>query len=72
MIAGVITAELLEDYRGRDRVLTLQYEADGKPIHVVWAIWERRQAILVTGYRSTSPSIRLMLSLTLSYNRIIH
>lgn len=51
LIAGITTAELVEDYRTRDRVLVLQYEANGTPIHVVWAMSERRQAALVTAYR---------------------
>ena len=56
VIAGVADATAVEDYPDRDRgpsVLALQYDADGGPIHVVWAIpaGERRPAILVTAYR---------------------
>jgi len=55
-LAGIASAELIEDYPDRARgpsVLTLQYEANGRPIHVVWAIpaGERRPAVLVTAYR---------------------
>jgi len=46
----------IEDYPDRFRgrsVLALQHDADGHPIHVVWAIpvGERRPAVLVTAYR---------------------
>ena len=52
VVAGITTAELVKDYRTRDRVLAVQYGADGRPIHVVWAISaRRRQAVLVTAYR---------------------
>ena len=52
VVAGIVSAELVEDYRIRDRVLALQYEADGTPIHVVWAVsTEPQQAVLVTAYR---------------------
>jgi len=37
VVAGITTAELVKDYRTRDRVLAVQYGADGRPIHVVWA-----------------------------------
>jgi hypothetical protein len=55
-IDGITTAVLVEDYRDRHRgpsVLTLQHDASGRPIHVVWAVSidERRPAILVTAYR---------------------
>ena len=50
-MAGITTAELVEEYRARERVLALQYEANGRPIHVVWAMSERRHAVLVTAYR---------------------
>jgi uncharacterized protein DUF4258 len=50
--AGITAAEAVEDYRTRDRVLALQHEANGRPIHVVWAISaDRRRAVLVTAYR---------------------
>lgn len=54
--AGMATAVLVEEYRTRDRgpsVLTLQEDASGRPIHVVWALPEneRRPAVLVTAYR---------------------
>jgi hypothetical protein len=55
-IAGIATAVPIEDYPDRKRgpsVLALQHDADGRAIHVVWAIpaGERRPAILVTSYR---------------------
>jgi len=51
VILGITTAEPVEEYRSRERVLALQYEADGKPLHVIWAVSEWRQAVLVTAYR---------------------
>jgi hypothetical protein len=53
---GIASAELIEDYPNRVRgpsVLTLQVDARGRPIHVVWALpaGERRPAVLVTAYR---------------------
>jgi hypothetical protein len=56
VIAGVAAATVVEDYRDRIRgpsVLALQHDADGRAIHVVWAVppGERRPAILVTAYR---------------------
>jgi uncharacterized protein DUF4258 len=51
VIAGITTADLVEEYRARERVLALQYGANGRPIHAVWALSERRQAVLVTAYR---------------------
>ena len=51
VVFGITTAEIVEDYRARDRVLALQYDAGGKPVHVIWAVSERRQAVLVTAYR---------------------
>jgi hypothetical protein len=55
-IEGIVTAVAIEDYPDRIRgpsVLTLQHDAEGRPIHVVWAIpaGERRPAVLVTAYR---------------------
>ena len=55
-VAGIATAVLVEDYPDRFRgpsILTLQHDANGRPIHVVWAIRadERRPAVLVTAYR---------------------
>jgi Domain of unknown function (DUF4258) len=55
-VAGVASAVLVEDYPTRFRgpgVLTLQYDGDDRPIHVVWALPadERRPAVLVTAYR---------------------
>jgi Domain of unknown function (DUF4258) len=53
---SVASAVLVEDYPDRARgpsVLTLQYDASGQPIHVVWALpaGVRRPAVLVTAYR---------------------
>ena len=47
---------MVEDYPDRFRgpsVLTLQYDGNGRPFHVVWALpaIERRPAVLVTAYR---------------------
>lgn len=55
-IAGVLTAKLIEDYPDRARgpsMLTLQRDANGQPLHVVWAIpvGEGGPAVLVTAYR---------------------
>jgi len=55
-VSGITAAVLVEKYPERFRgpsVLTLQHDANGHPIHVVWAIPadERRPAILVTAYR---------------------
>jgi hypothetical protein len=56
VVAGVTTAVLVEEYSDRFRgpgVLSLQHDAAGRPIHVVWALPadERRPAVLVTAYR---------------------
>ena len=56
VIAGTATAVAVEDYPDRLRgpsVLALQRDADGRPVHVVWAIpaGDRRPAVLVTAYR---------------------
>jgi hypothetical protein len=55
-VAGILTAKAIEDYPDRVRgpsVLTLQRDASGRPIHVVWAIpaGEIGPAVLVTAYR---------------------
>jgi hypothetical protein len=55
-VIGIAAAVVLEDYPARHRgpsVLTLQYDAHGRPIHVVWALPanERRPAVIVTAYR---------------------
>lgn len=55
-IDGMATAVAIEDYPERARgpsVLTLQHDADGRPIHAVWAIpaGQQRPAVLVTAYR---------------------
>jgi hypothetical protein len=55
-MSGIAVAVLLEDYPERQRgpgILTLQHDANGRPIHVVWALPanERRPAVLVTAYR---------------------
>ncbi len=56
VVSGVAAAVLVEDYTDRSRglsVLTLQHDAEGLPLHVVWALPanERRPAVLVTAYR---------------------
>ena len=51
VVVGIATSELVEDYRERERVLALHYDANDRPVHVVWAISERQQAVLVTAYR---------------------
>lgn len=53
---GIASAILVEEYPDRARgpsVLALQYDANSRAIHVVWAIplGERRPAVLVTAYR---------------------
>jgi hypothetical protein len=55
-LVGIATAIAVEDYPDRNRgpsVLALQYDANGRPIHVLWGIpaGQRRPAVLVTGYR---------------------
>jgi hypothetical protein len=55
-VSGIATAIVVEDYPPRQRgrsVLTLQYDVQGRPIHVVWALPanERRPAVIVTAYR---------------------
>jgi hypothetical protein len=55
-VASILTAKAIEDYPDRARgpsVLTLQRDANGRPIHVVWAIPAGKvgPAILVTAYR---------------------
>jgi len=54
-LAGIATAFAVEDYPDRHRgpsVLTLQQDANGRPVHVVWAITaDRSTAVLVTAYR---------------------
>jgi Domain of unknown function (DUF4258) len=56
VIAGVYAAKAIEDYSDRARgpsVLTLQRDANGRPIRAVWAIPARQRgpAVLVTSYR---------------------
>lgn len=56
IISGVAAAIVIEEYPDRSRgpsVLTLQHDANGRPIHVVWAFpaGKRRPAVLVTAYR---------------------
>ena len=53
---GIAAAIAVEDYPDRMRgpsVLALQQDANGRAIHIVWAIpaGQRRPAVLVTGYR---------------------
>lgn len=55
-VAGLSDAIVVEDYPSAARgpsVLTLQWDGDGLPIHVVWAIAENTDgpAVLVTAYR---------------------
>lgn len=55
-VSGIDAAVLVEDYPERQRgpgILTLQQDAAGRPIHVVWALPAnmRRPAVLVTAYR---------------------
>lgn len=56
VLAGLAAAVVVEDYpddpRGRS-VLVLQHSADGRPIHVVWAIamGKNTPAVMVTAYR---------------------
>ena len=56
VVAGIATAIAVEEYperfRGRS-VLTLQHDAGGRPIHIVWALPANasRPAVLVTAYR---------------------
>ena len=56
VVAGIPMAVAIEEYPDRFRgpsVLTLQYDAAGLPIHVVWALpaGERSPAVIVTAYR---------------------
>ena len=56
VVAGIATAVVVEDYPDRNRgpgILTLQHDANGLPVHAVWAIPanKRRPAVLVTAYR---------------------
>jgi hypothetical protein len=52
VFAGIATAIAIEEYRERHRVLALQYDLAGRPMHVVWAVpaTERRPAVLVSAY----------------------
>ena len=56
LVAGLSTAELLEDYPDFFKgpcVLVLQWDRAGKPVHAVWGIpsGESSPAVLVTAYR---------------------
>ena len=56
LVAGVLAAELLEDYPDFPKgpcVLVLEKDPDGKPIHAVWGIpkGESTPAVLITAYR---------------------
>ena len=56
VIDGVAEAALVEDYPDFHKgpsVLVLQYDTDGKPLHIVWGIpkGEETPAVLVTAYR---------------------
>ena len=57
-IDGIVTALAIEEYPDRVRVLALQHDAEGGPIHIVWAIpaGRRRPAMLVTAYRPSPHS----------------
>ena len=55
-VAGVHTAIVVEDYpdsRKEPSVLVLEYDRDGRPIHVMWGVPKDagRPAMLVTAYR---------------------
>lgn len=61
VIAGIAAAVPIEDYPDRLRgpsVLALQYDGNGRAIHVVWGIpaEQRSPAVLVTAYRP-SPAL---------------
>lgn len=56
LVAGVGTAELLEDYPNFPKgpcVLVLQQDVDGSPVHAVWGVPKGASgpAVLVTAYR---------------------
>jgi hypothetical protein len=56
VLTGIATAIAIEDYPDRARglsVLALRYDADRRPVHVLWGIpaGKRRPAVLVTAYR---------------------
>lgn len=56
VLAGVETAQVLEDYPGYRKgpcVLVLQRDEAGGPVHVVWGIPKGKSspAVLVTAYR---------------------
>ena len=56
VLAGTESAIVVEDYpesRKEPSVLLLQYDRDGRPVHVMWGIPKDagRPAILVTAYR---------------------
>jgi hypothetical protein len=56
VVTGIATAVAVEDYPERVRgptVLALQSDAEGRPLHILWAIpaGQRRPAVLVTAYR---------------------
>jgi hypothetical protein len=56
VVAGILAAKSIEDYPDRVRgpsVLTLQRDANDRPIHVVWAIsaGQAGPAVLVPAYR---------------------
>ncbi len=60
-VSGIATAIAVEDYPERQRgpgILTLQRDAAGRSLHVVWALPanQRRPAVLVTAYRP-SPAL---------------
>jgi len=56
IVAGLIEAEVLEDYPEYHKgacILVLEYDTDGHPIHAVWGIPKGKSspAVLVTAYR---------------------
>lgn len=56
VLAGLAAAVVVEDYPSAAKgpsVLVLEHDSEGRPIHVVWGIPDRKlgPAVLVTAYR---------------------